>query len=124
MVLFQVGQLDITPFIVLNSYKVSSQPLFETWTDGDCLERRGVKRRKLKGTFNVKFFSANDFSSFLDAVEAARTSGDYITATVYDVKAKAISENISVFFDYEPVNVLPSAGLSDTEEIEITITQR
>lgn len=124
MVLFQVGQLDITPFIVLNSYKVSAQPLFESWTDGDCVERRGVKRRKLKGTFNVKFFSAKDFNDFLEAVEAARTSGDYITATVYDVKSRTISENVTVFFDYEPPNVLPSAGLADTEEIEIKITQR
>lgn len=124
MVLFQVGQLDITPFIVLNSYKVSTQPEYDTWKDGDYTERRGIKRRKLKGTFSVKFFSGKDFNDFLTTIEGARTSGDYIIATVYDVKAKNIKENALVFFDYDPPDVYPSAGLSDTEEIEVTITER
>ena len=74
MVLFKVGDLDITPFIVAGSYAVSSQPEYDTWYDGNRTERRGIKRWKLKGSFNVKFMDANDYRSFLasEGVDASK----------------------------------------------------
>ena len=123
MVLFQIGALDITPFIVVSSYSVSSQPEYETWYDGNCTERRGVKRVKLRGSFSLKFFSNKSYQDFLTAVETAKGDGDYLYATVYDNK-KRTTKATNVYFDYEPANIEPVIGWADNEEIEITITER
>lgn len=123
MVLFQIGVLDITPFIVLNTYAVSSQAQYQEWTDGNGTSRRGVKRLRLKGTFSVKFFDLNDYNSFLDAIEDNKTSGDYLLATAYDAKTRTTKESY-YFIDYEPANLAPSVGHEFNEEIEITVTER
>lgn len=117
--------LDITPFIVLNSYAVSNQPIYTEWTDGNGHERRAIKRRKLQGTFSVMFFKASDYRDFLSAIENSRVSGyDFIVANVYDNKTREVKEGINVYLDYEPMNVEPSIGFSFNEEIEITVTER
>lgn len=117
--------LDITPFIVLNTYAVSTQAVYAEWTDGNCYERRGIKRRKLEGSFSVKFFSAKDYQDFLSAIENNRVPGfDYIIANVYDNKKREVKEGAAVYLDYEPPNVEPAIGFSFNEEIEITVTER
>lgn len=123
MVLFKIGDLDITPFIVLNTYTVSTQPDYNTWRDGNSTERRAVKRTRLKGDFSVKFFNRTDYNNFLDAIETNKTTGDYIYVTVYDNKLKNI-KTTNVFMDYEPANLEPSVGWSFNEEIEVKVTER
>lgn len=130
MVLFSILQngttsqvLDITPFIVAGSYGVSTQPEYEEWTDGYHSLRRTIKGWKLRGSFNVKFFSLQDYNNFLDTVENNILNGGYVYATVYDTKTKQVFTTY-VFIDYEPSNMAPLVGRSDNEEISITIIQR
>lgn len=115
---------DITPMIVLNTYNVSKQSIYDEWTDGYCHERRGVKRKKLKGSFSVKFFNVSDYQNFLSKIESGKVDGfDYIVANVYDNKSRTVVNAANVYVDYEPINVEPSIGFSFNEEIEIEITE-
>lgn len=124
-VLFKIGELDITPFIVLGTYAISMQPEYETWYDGNRTERRGIKRTKLKGTFSVRFFSLKDYNDFFNAIETNKTSGDYLSAAkVYDNKSRTEFSNVDVYMDYEPTNQAPAVGYSFGEDIEITVTAR
>lgn len=118
------GSLDVTPFIVLNSYGISSQPVYKKWSDGNGHDRRAVKRRRLEGSFSVKFFSPSDYHAFLAAIEGQRVEGtDYISVIAYDNKSRTV-KTINAYIDYEPVNVEPSIGWSFNEEIEIKVTER
>ena len=116
---------DVTPHIVLNSYNVSSQPDYETWTDGNQHERRGVKRRKLKGSFSLMFFDRTAYANFLNAIENGReTEFDYYTVNIYDNKARNYRSTVNVYLDFELPNVEPSIGYSFNEEIEVEVTER
>lgn len=118
------GSLDVTPFIVLNTYEVSSQPIFSKWNDGKGHERRAIKRRRLEGSFSVKFFNASDYQAFLTAIEGQRVTGfDYIPVIAYDNKSRSV-KTINAYLDYEPIDVEPSIGWSFNEEIEIKVTER
>ena len=124
-VLFQVGNLDITPFIVAPSYNVSLQPEYDTWYDGNRTERRGIKRWKRKGSFNVKFMDPANSQTFLSTLQEALTVQGYVEAIVYDNKTRSVTETaIPVFVDFEPPNIEPLAGREDNEEITIRITER
>ena len=119
------NSFDVTPFIVLNTYSISNQPVFDSWTDGNNHERRGLKRRKLKGDFSVKFFNQKDYQDFLSAIIDSRAEGfDYITVNIYDNKSRSYITNVNVYFDFEPINVEPSIGWSFNEEIEINVSER
>ena len=119
------GSLDVTPFIVLNTYNVSSQPVYDEWTDGNCHTRRSVKRRRLEGSFSVKFFKVADYQNFLLAVEQQRAEGfDYITVNAYDNKSRSVKTSVNVYLDYEMPDLEPSVGYSFNEEVEITVTER
>lgn len=116
---------DVTPHIVLNSYNVSSQADYETWTDGNQHERRGVKRRKLKGSFSLMFFDRTAYTNFLNAIENGReTEFDYYTVNIYDNKARNYRSTVNVYLDFELPNVEPSIGYSFNEEIEVEVTER
>lgn len=118
------SSLDVTPFIVLNTYDVSSQPVFKNWNDGNGHERRAVKRRRLEGSFNVKFFNLSDYQSFLAAIEGQRVEGfDYISVKAYDNKSRTV-KTVNVYLDYEPPEIEPSIGWSFNEEIEINVKER
>lgn len=118
------GSLDVTPFIVLNSYEVSSQPVYDKWNDGNGHERRAIKRRRLEGSFSVKFFSPSDYQAFLAAIEGEKVTGfDYLSVIAYDNKSRTVN-TIEAYLDYEPINVEPSIGWSFNEEIEIKVTER
>jgi len=124
-VLLKIGELDVTPFIVLGTYGVSMQPEFDTWYDGNRTERRGIKRTKLKGTFSVRFFSLKDYNDFFDAIETNKTTGDYLTAAkVYDNKSRTEFSDVDVYLDYEPTNQAPAVAREFGEDIEITLTAR
>ena len=124
-VLLKIGELDVTPFIVLGTYAVSMQPEFDTWYDGNRTERRGIKRTKLKGTFSVRFFSLKDYNDFFDAIETNKTTGDYLTAAkVYDNKSRTEFSDVDVYLDYEPTNQAPAVAREFGEDIEITLTAR
>lgn len=115
---------DVTPFIVLNTYEVSSQPVYDDWVDGYNHSRRLVKRRKLKGSFDVKFFDVKDYRDFLSIVEEARVTGfDYIVANVYDNKLRAVKSTVNIYVDYELPNVEPSIGYSFNEEVTIDVEE-
>ena len=119
------GTFDVTPFIVLNSYEVSIQPVYKEWVDANGKYRKGVKRTQLKGSFNVKFFNQKDYNDFFNALENNKVQGtDYLTANVYDNKSRALLSSKSVYISYEPANVEPSVGWSFNEEISIEVEER
>ncbi|MBP5597493.1 MAG: hypothetical protein J6Y02_19130 [Pseudobutyrivibrio sp.] len=118
------SSLDVTPFIVLNSYNVSNQPVYEEWTDGYGRSRRNVKRRKLVGTFTLRFQKASDYQFFLAKLKSERTDGfDYILANVYDNKERTVKQSANVYLDFEIPDVEPSLGYSFNEDIEVTLTE-
>ena len=120
-----IVSFDVTPHIVLNTYSISDQPDYEKWTDGNGHERRGLLRRRLKGSFSVKFFEQSKYQDFLSAILSSRADGfDYITVNIYDNKSRTYNENVNVYFDFEPINVEPSIGWSFNEEIEIEVNER
>lgn len=120
-----IESFDVTPFIVLNEYSISDQAECEKWTDGNGRERRGLIRRRLKGSFSVKFFNQKDYQDFLSAVIKSRDDGfDYLTVNAYDNKSRTYQEDIEAYFDFEPINVEPSIGWSFNEEIEIEFYER
>ena len=48
-----VDNVDITPWIVPDSYKLVPTETYESWQDGNYVEHRIYTRTRITGTFNV-----------------------------------------------------------------------
>lgn len=119
------GAFDVTPFIVLNTYEVSNQPVYKEWVDANGKFRKGVKRTQLKGSFSVKFFNPKDYADFFSALENNHNpNADYITVNIYENKSRSLLVSKDVYVEWEPANVEPSIGWSFNDEIEINIEER
>lgn len=79
-----IGNTDITKHIIKDSYDVNTEPVFESWTDGNFREHRIYIRDRVKGSFDVFFIGAanGEYQDFLDLLASA-TDNRLLTIGLY-----------------------------------------
>lgn len=72
-VLATVNGTDISKYIIKDTYKINTEPVFESWTDGNFREHRIYVRDRVKGSFDVIFFGDDNtaYQDFLDLLAGA-----------------------------------------------------
>ena len=68
-----IANTDISKNIIKDTYKVNTEPVFESWTDGNFREHRIYIRDRVKGSFDVIFFDDDNgaYQDFLTLLESA-----------------------------------------------------
>lgn len=87
-ILATLNGTDITKYIIKDTYDVNTEPVFESWQDGNFKEHRVYIRDIVKGSFDVIFFDDDNgaFQNFLDllasvTVNRVTTIGLYVLNT-------------------------------------------
>ena len=71
-------------FIVMNTYDVNNQPVYEEWTDANYRVHRVMAReQRIAGSFQVKFYKRTDYEEFLDKFGKTEYSYTPVILTVY-----------------------------------------
>lgn len=82
-VLFQIADFDLTPFENIQNHDVNSVEVYQSWTDGNWVERREIVRRRVEGTLTLGFSKAEDFNAFTTLLNRYRQADAYYPVTVY-----------------------------------------
>lgn len=71
-----IANTDITKYIIKDTYEVNTEPIFESWIDGNFHEHRIYIRDRVKGKFDVIFFDKDNgaYQNFLDLLASATTN--------------------------------------------------
>ena len=79
-----VGGVDITKYIIKDTYEINSKPIFESWTDGNFHEHRIYSRSRVSGSFDVIFFDEDNgaYQDFL-ALLASATDNRLLTIGLF-----------------------------------------
>ena len=79
-----VANTDITKYIIKDTYKVNTEPVYESWTDGNFHEHRIYVRDRLSGSFDVIFFDDDNgaYQNFLTLLDSA-TSNHLLTIGLF-----------------------------------------
>ena len=87
-ILATLNGTDITKYIIKDTYDVNTEPVFESWQDGNFKEHRVYIRDRVKGSFHVIFFDNDNgaYQDFLDllasvTVNRVTTIGLYVLNT-------------------------------------------
>lgn len=119
MVLFKIGDTDITRFIDIQNFDVNREEIFESWTDGNLREHRNSVRSKISGSFPVGFSSYADRQTFTDLLNSARLPDGYFNIT-------SSVNNLPTVAEYEAFIETTAAGkydpLNDRVWLEMTVT--
>lgn len=72
-ILASVNGTDITKYIIKDTYKVNSEPVYESWLDGNFREHRIYTRNRVSGSFDVIFFDDDNgaYRNFLTLLAGA-----------------------------------------------------
>lgn len=102
-ILATVGGTDITKYIIKDTYKVNSEPVYQSWTDGNFHEHRIQIRERVEGSFDVIFFDDDNgaYQDFLALLEA-NTINTLLTCGLY-VENKAAFEAFNVYYTIKAV---------------------
>lgn len=81
-----INNTDISKYIINDTYKMDSEPVYEAWKDGNFREHRIYARRQVKGSFDVIFFGEDDtpYTNFLSLLSSA-TVNNVLTLGAYVV---------------------------------------
>lgn len=82
-VFLKISDLDLTPFVDIQNHEVNKTPVYQSWTDGNWVERRELVRTRIEGETTVGFSRMADFESFTRQMSSAQQSGGYYAITVY-----------------------------------------
>lgn len=83
-ILATIGGTDITKYIIKDSYDINSEPVYQSWQDGNFREHRIYTRDRIEGDFEVIFFD-EDNGSYEDFLEllAGSTSNHLTTMGLF-----------------------------------------
>lgn len=103
MILAVVNNVDLTPFINKDKYKINSEAMFESWQNANYVEQRIYTRSKVSGNFEVGLFGYQnmDFANFITNWNAA------VTDHVVNIGVYVANENafraIEAYYDFVSV---------------------
>lgn len=80
---FQIGVKDLTPYEDIQNHDVNKVEIFQSWTDGNWIERRAVIRSRIEGRVTLGFASAEDFQEFTVLLNSQRQADGFYYVTVY-----------------------------------------
>lgn len=125
MNLLVINNHDFTQHVKVPSWKVTKEPEYEEWKDGNYATRREITRTRISGSFTLLYDDISELDSFFDMVEtmkAASTTGA-ITMTVYVNNLHNV-ETINAFIKYTPANEKPKMFAGGFSSFEVTIEER
>lgn len=93
-----VNGIDITKYIIKDTYDVNAEPVYESWTDGNFREHRIQIRDRVKGSFDVIFFDDDNtaYQNFLTLLDSA-TDIDRLTIGLF-VLNKSVFQAFEVYY--------------------------
>ena len=83
-ILATIGGTNITKYIIKDSYDINSEPVYQSWQDGNFREHRIYTRNRIEGDFEVIFFDEDNgaYEDFLELL-AGSTSNHLTTMGLF-----------------------------------------
>lgn len=79
MQLLKIDGIDFTKYINDSTYNVSSQSVYEEWTDANYKNHRAETRKRIEGSFDMVFVTSSEYDAFINKLG----NSNLVTMEVY-----------------------------------------
>lgn len=122
--IFFMGDIDLTPFIPVPTYKVNQFDVYEEWTDANHKKHREIVRTQIKGTFTLLFRTPAEFDFFMNSYQTLKKQDGTVPVHATTVNATSLAMTpVYVYMDFDPANTKPFMGAKSYEGFEVTIEE-
>ncbi|MCR5450697.1 MAG: hypothetical protein K6F23_15030 [Solobacterium sp.] len=83
IVLFKIGNTDLTDYLDIQGYNVNKTEEFSEWIDANYIHHRNVVRTRLSGRLKLGFKSTAAVTNFLNVLDSNVQPGNYYPASVF-----------------------------------------
>lgn len=97
---------DYSQNILMPSYTVNNQPLYEEWQDANGVMHRKKIRDKVSGTFDMFFNDIDEYAQFFNYVYGYMNDTLIVNLTVY-VNNLRTTKTAQFFINIDPANNEP-----------------
>lgn len=122
MILFRIDKTDLTNKIVAPTYKINSKPVYKKWIDANAVTHREIYRKKVEGTFTIKFKNKEEYFHFLELLKEYTTNGGYVPVSLYVNNLNEVRD-ANVFIDIDPENKIPYIGTGQDNGFKVKIEE-
>lgn len=133
MVIFKIGSVDFSSNVVVPEYDINRLLDYDSYEDCNYVTHKIPKRRKVSGSFSLKFFSMDDFveqdvvvhgyRTFVQTMLSSRKSDGSWDVTLY-LNNELIEYTGNFDLDYKAKNNQPLYGIKDTDSIQVSVEER
>ena len=122
--LVSINGKDITKHISEKSYKMNSEPIYESWLDGNYKEHRIYTRTRVKGSFTICLYGSDGVGTaeFLENWNKA-VSNNVATMAVF-VQNENKMEAINAYFTFEGTFHREMLNGDYCDKLNVTIYER
>lgn len=123
-VLFKIGNNDFTNHIVNETYKVNSEEVNETYQDCNEVTHYVYIRSKVKGSFDMAFKTQAEYSAFLTAFLAAKSSATNSWTVIVTPNNTLTQATIDARVTFSPVRELTVSRTDIIRRMTVDIEER
>lgn len=88
--IFTISGLDISKHIIVGSYEVNNEDIFNSWEDGNRVEHRDYIRTKAVGKCSLLFSTIEEYQEFVEHMRIHRIhNGGYYNCTIKVINGDA-----------------------------------
>lgn len=120
---FKIGLNDLTPDMDYQNYSMNDLPVFQSWTDGNMVEHRNSVRTRIAGSFDLAFYSDQDFNSFLSLMTTSMQTDGYYSVTAY-VQNTNSAESFDAFIEYNSESKFDFTNSRQYHLVKMNVRQR
>ena len=125
MSIFIINRTDISKHIVVGTYQINAQDVFEEWVDGNYNNRREVIRDRVAGTFEVYFRNKDEYSEFVQLIEESKTEEGWMECEVAVNNRDKMYSNRAIYIKkMEPMRDRAITGRDYFPQFEVEIEER
>jgi len=100
MTLATVNGTDITKYITKDSYKVNSEPVYESWQNANFVTQHIFVRSRIKGQFEVRCGNGLSLSTFIGLFDPT-THPIKTTMGLFVQNENRLASSVNVFYSIE-----------------------
>lgn len=123
-VLFKIGNNDFTNHIVNETYKINSEEINETYEDCNAVTHHIYIRSKVKGSFDMAFKTQTEYSAFLTAFHAAKSSATNSWSVIVTPNNTLTQVTIDARVTFSPVRELTVSRTDIIRRMTVDIEER
>lgn len=125
--IFKIGSTDYSGNVVLGTYKVNQENVYNEWIDGFKVQHRDKCRTRVSGSFDMFFKTQSDYTAFLTSLSSALTASTNCYALM--LKVNNIVDNGTLttyqcFVDIKPTRNVKGDWSDFFEQFTVEVYER